>query len=112
MPMTALDNLVVNVADLEQGRLRLAVGDPSSRAGTPREHAGCRKIMERAVDSHARGAKGVCQLRLGRYAMTLGPRAAVNLVQHEPLDSLVERTFVARSPRQLERALAVGGSLD
>src|SRR5580693_8478273 len=105
MPMTALDNFVVNVSDLEQRRLRSAVRDPSSRTGTPRQDAGCRKIMERAVDRHARGAKGIRQLRLGRYAIALGPRAAVDLGEHEVLDSLIQRPLVVRPPGQFEGAL-------
>jgi hypothetical protein len=100
MPMAAFDNFVVNVSDLEQRRLRPAVCDPSSRTGTPRENTGRRKIMERTVDGHARDAKRVRQLRLGWYAKTLGPRAAVNFVEHEPLDSLVEGPLVARSSGQ------------
>src|ERR1700722_3279897 len=112
MRMTALDNLVVNVSDLEQRRLRPAVGDPSPRTGTPRQDAGCRKIMKRAVDGHARGAKGVRQLRLGRYTIALGPCATVDLGEHEPFDSLIERQLVVRSARQFEGALAAGGSLD
>src|SRR5579859_2532532 len=112
MPMTALDNLVVNVSDLEQCRLRPAVRDPSARTGSPRQDAGCRKIVKRAVDGHSRGAEGVRQLRLGRYAIAFGPCAAVDLGEHEPLDSLIERPLVVRSPGQFERALAAGGSLD
>src|ERR1700692_840606 len=111
MAMAALDNFVVNVSNLEQRRLRPAVCDPSSRTGTPRQDAGCRKIMERAVDGHARGAEGVRQLRLGRYPIALGPCATVNLGKHEPLDSLIQRPLVVWPPRQFEGALAAGGSL-
>src|ERR1700756_3661235 len=112
MAMAALDNFVVNVADLEQRRLRPAVCDPSSRAGTPREDAGRRKIMECAVDGHAGGAKGVRQLRLGRYAIALGPCTTVDLREHEALDSLIERPLAVRTPGQFEGALAASGSLD
>src|ERR1700692_3895322 len=112
MPMTALDNFVVNVADLEQRRLRPAVRDPSSRTGTPRQDAGRRKVMQRAMDGHARGAEGVRQLCFGRYAIALGPCATVNLGEHEPLDSLIKRSLVVRAARQFEGALAAGGSLD
>src|SRR5580692_3734296 len=110
MPMSALEDFVVNVADLEQSRLRLAASDPRSRAGTPRQDAGCRKIMERAVHGHARRAEAIRELRLGRHPIALGPCAAVDLVEHEPLDSLVERTLVVRAPGQLERALAADRS--
>src|SRR5579871_3505325 len=106
MPMTALGNLVVNVSDLEQCRLRPALCDSSARAGSPRHDAGRRKIMQRAVDGHSRGAEGVRQLRLGRYAISFGPCAAVDLGEHEPLDSLIERPLVVGSPGQFERALA------
>src|SRR5580692_3622250 len=112
MPMTALDYFVVNVSDLEQRRLRPAVCHPSSRTGTPRQDAGCRKIMERAVDGHARGAKGVRQLRLGRYAIALGPGATVNLGEHELFDSLIERPLVAWSAGQFEGALAARRALE
>src|ERR1700722_3010654 len=112
MAMAALDNFVVNVADLEQRRLRPAVRHPGSRAGTPREDAGLCKIMECAVDGHARGAKGVRQLRLGGYAMALGPCAAVDLGEHEALDPLIQRPLVVRPPRQFEGALAAGAFLD
>src|ERR1700731_4271885 len=111
MPMTALDDLVVNISDLEQRGLRPAACDPSSRPWAPRQEAGCRKIMERAVDGHARGAKGVCQLRLGRHAIALGPCTAVDLGEHEPLDPLIERLLAVRPARQFEGALAAGGSL-
>src|SRR5580700_8331734 len=106
MPMTAFDNFVVNISDLEQRRLRSAGCDPSSRTGMPRQDAGGRKIVKRAVNGHARGAEGARQLRLGRHAIAFGPCAAVDLGEHEPLDSLIERPLVVGSPRQLEGALA------
>ena len=102
MPMTALDNLVVNVSDLEQRRLRLAACDPSSRAGAPRQDAGCGKIMERAVDGHARGAERGRQLRLGGHAIAFGPCATVDLGEYEPLDALVERPLVVGPSGQFE----------
>src|ERR1700734_4037810 len=106
MPMAALDDFVMDVSDLEQRRLGLAVRDSSSRPGTPHQDADRGKIMERTVDGHARGAKGVRQRRLGRYAIALGPCAAVNLGEHELLDALIKRPLVAWSAGQFERALA------
>src|SRR5579863_3735119 len=111
MPMTAFDDFVVNVSYLEQRRLRPAGRDTSSRARAPRQDAGGRKIMERAMDGHARGAEGGRQFRLGRHAMALWPCAGVNLGEHEALDSLVERPLIVRPPGQFEGALAAGGSL-
>ena len=104
--MTALDNFVVNVSDLEQRRLRSAVGDPSSRTGTPRQDAGRRKVMKRAVDGHARGTEGVRQFRLGRYAIALGPGAAVNLGEHEALDSRSRSIFAPFTARRLMRRVS------
>src|SRR5579863_9628837 len=112
MPMTALDNLIVNVSDLEQRRLRPAVCDASSRTGTPRQDTDRCKIMERTVDGHARGTEGVRQLRLGGYAIALGPCATINLGEHEALDSLVKRPLVVRPAGQLEGALAARRFLD
>src|SRR5271168_358098 len=94
--MTALDDFVVNVSDLEQRRLRPAACNPGSRTGTPRQHSGCRKVVEGAVDGHPGGAKRVRQLCLGRYAMALRPCATINLGEHEALDSLIKRPFVVR----------------
>src|SRR5580658_10424101 len=100
MPMAALDDFVMDVSDLEQRRLGLAVRDSSSRTGAPHQDAGRGKIVERTMDGHARSAEGVRQLRLGRYAIALGPCAAVNLGEHELPDSLIERPLVVWSAGQ------------
>src|ERR1700679_4186501 len=112
MPMAALDDFVVNVPDLEQRRARPPMCHPGSRTGTPCQDAGCRQIMERAVDGHARGAKGIRQFRLGRYAIPLGPRAAVNLGEHEPFDPLIERAILVRPAGELEGMLAAPPDLE
>ena len=80
--------------------------------GTPRQDAGCRKIVERAVDSHARGAEGDRQLCLGWYAIALGPGATVNLGEHELLDSFIKRPLIVWPAGQFEGVVAARRASD